>query len=1075
MSSLNLHISQTEEARAEQHELMSVTKQIISAQDNKPIISLVQDSLIAAYLLTLRDTFLTRDMFMQLTMSVRYPVYDKLPPPAILKPVPLWTGKQLFSLLLPPIQMDKTVRNGMVDGVDKNSDGYLDVEEQRVLILEGEIMTGTMCKKTLGNTAGGVVHILVNDLGHQVAANFIGDAQRLLVDYMEYRGFSVGISDCVTSKNVLQKVNSLVDRCFQRSDRISKEAVNASKRIVEGSITNMMSGMIAKGSSTVQEDIDWRNNINLMVTSGSKGSPINIAQIMAYVGQQSVEGSRIKLGSDGRTLPSFAHMDNTPAARGFVRNSYWTGLTAQEYFFHAMGGREGLVDTAVKTAVTGYIQRRLIKALEGVMVRYGNTVRNPQGQLFQTLYGGDGVDAVYIEKQKTPTFCLTNTQLRERYAVNPAQVPWVNPVALVEMMRAELDVLQQDRDAMRRAKLQVGVPDGTVFVPINAPRLLWNAKFKFKKKEGPLATLDQLVGARSAVLDRILHARGPEATFYVLIYLRSHIATRALLDAVGLRWDALCWIFSQVERLYFRSLVEPGEMVGTLGASSIGEPATQMTLNTFHLAGVNNSNMTLGVPRLKEIIDASAKAKTPCMRVYLEPPFNCSERMATSHGVALTVVKLSHVVASSDIRHDPGLWDTVVDEDRHIMDMHAALYKPEAVGGDDDGGDDDGGDDRVFSEWVIRLVLNREVLITKELTVVDVAIALERYLGDDARIIRSEVNMVSWVVRVRLCGLNTTLSAVETQDVGELKQLEFTAVKTVHDFLMDNTPVHGIPHITRTITHQEKVVCFTEDGSMTENMEWITDTEGTNLERLLTIDGVDKVRTICNHIPEVARVLGIEAALNVMIDDLRRVLSFDGGYVDDHHIQLLADLMTQSGSLTAVTRHGLRELGGSTLQRASFEESQMVLLDAGAFGASDALNGITGTVMLGQRIPAGTGICEVLVRKDALPRKKVAVVVPPLMVTTTTKQQPGVVVKPLTLIRRTASVPTAPVFIGRRRAGAFPAPALPPGMEPQMLVRPLQMPATEAQQDKYCPSSPVMQMSVAQSKYTPSSPIMLPS
>ena len=1073
---MNLHMSQTLEARAEQRELMSVTKQIVSAQSNKPIVSLVQDSLIAAYLMTLRDTFLTRDRFMQLTMSLRYPLKD-MPPPAIIKPTALWTGKQLFSLLLPLIEMDKTVRNGQVAGIDKSSDGFMDIEERRVLIVQGELLVGTLCKKTLGNAAGGIIHILVNDLGHTIAANFIGDAQRLLVDYMEYRGFSVGISDCVSGKHVQNQVSGLIKRCFEASERIAREAVNAPARIVEGSITTMMSSMIAKGSAAVQQHMNWTNNINMMVTSGSKGSPINIAQIMACVGQQSVEGSRLKFASDGRTLPSYTHADKSPASRGFVSNSYCQGLTAQEYFFHAMGGREGLVDTAVKTAVTGYIQRRLIKALEGVMVMYDNTVRNPQGQLFHTLYGADGMDAVYIEKQTVPSFNYTDADMEARFRMHPELCTTTadTSVDVIKLSRAEVVKLTKDRDALRAAKFSIGLSDAFVFVPINAPRIILSAKYKFARCV-ERATMRQVVTERENMLRRIVKVRDYDATFYIVIYLRCHLATAVLMDAVGLKLEAVRWIFERVENMYMRSLVEPGEMVGTLAASSIGEPCTQMTLNTFHTAGVENKNMTLGVPRLKEIIDASAKPKTPCMIIPLLAPYNGSEKMARSIGLGMQYVKLSQVVAVGSVIRDPDPWTTLIDEDASIVSMHAALYGPLNEGGSCASATVAGG-----GVWIIRFILNREALVSTELTVLDVASALASYFGDDAEILRSEVNMVTWCVRIRLKTIQFALSSSDVTSPSEMLTLEEAAVKTVRDFIVDNVAIHGIPSITRSIVKQNDVMRVSETGGLVSRAEWIAETEGTNLQRVLSIDGVDNKRAISNDIHEVARVLGIEAAIAVMMDELRAVLSFDGGYVDDHHVQMLVYLMTQGGIPTAVTRHGLQKLlSEDVYQRASFEESMEVLLDAGGYGSRNRVNGVTSTVMLGQRMPAGTGICEILMQTHAAKKSVVVgpldsgmalkapilamkqVTIPPMCLKTMSVKPVAPMAAHLPLLTAGQSA-TVPLFVGKQRKQRLLSLAHSNRTEAMNVVQP--------GLTSYCPSSPVIDYARKKEKYCPSSPL----
>ena len=156
--------------------------------------------------------------------------------------------------------------------------------------------------------------------------------------------------------------------------------------------------------TAAEEGLKDANNAAQMSRAGSKGSTINIAQMTAIVGQQAVEGKRIPFGFKYRSLPHFAKDDFSAPSRGFVENSYLRGLTPTEFFFHAMAGREGLIDTAVKTAETGYIQRRLVKALEEATVRYDGTVRDSHANVIQFIYGEDGLDGAHIEKQKVDLF-----------------------------------------------------------------------------------------------------------------------------------------------------------------------------------------------------------------------------------------------------------------------------------------------------------------------------------------------------------------------------------------------------------------------------------------------------------------------------------------------------------------------------------------------------------------------------------------------------------------------------------------------------------------------------------------------
>jgi DNA-directed RNA polymerase II subunit RPB1 len=183
--------------------------------------------------------------------------------------------------------------------------------------------------------------------------------------------------------------------------------------------------------TSAQKSLRESNNVKQMVTAGSKGSFINISQMIACVGQQNVEGKRIPFGFVDRSLPHFTKDDYGPESRGFVENSYLRGLTPQEFFFHAMGGREGLIDTAVKTSETGYIQRRLVKALEDVMVKYDGTVRNSLGDVIQFLYGEDGMDAVWIESQRLDHLRMNPRKFNETYVILEEEEGGVRGVAFV--------------------------------------------------------------------------------------------------------------------------------------------------------------------------------------------------------------------------------------------------------------------------------------------------------------------------------------------------------------------------------------------------------------------------------------------------------------------------------------------------------------------------------------------------------------------------------------------------------------------------------------------------------------------
>jgi len=955
---LNIHVLQTHDARAEAACLMSVTTQMINPENNKPIVALVQDSLVAAFLLTQRDTFLRRDQVMQLMMDLRYLEHGPmwLPPPALLKPVPLWTGKQLLTLLFPAhLVYTAVVRSGRADGVGAPG-GEMDVWERRVVVRRGELLAGTLCKKTLGTSAGGLVHILVRDWGFTRAANFVSDAQRILRGFMMIRGFSVGVGDCVMSADAHRRVDDMLNRTFAHADRVRHDAAGAPPALVDACVTKMLGSLLTRGGAEVVKDTDvLDNNIGIMIECGAKGSAINIAQILSCVGQQSVEGGRIRLGVGDRTLPCFRRGDDSAGARGFVCNSYGTGLTAQEYFFHAMGGREGLVDTAVKTASTGYIQRRLSKAQEGLQVAYDATVRNSSGNVIQFYYGGDSYYPTKLECASLPTFGMTNAEVRAAVVGHAAEWEAVGVDANVWMgaQASGVATILAERDTIRTWQCAMeNAPEGKIVMPVNPRRVMKRAVAKYGRHlptafSSPL----EVSSAISDLLDRIEATRRPYATFITRAYIRATLTPRDLVVVHCLSREGVAWVCDQLWFHFNEALAEPGEMVGTVGASSIGAPCTQMTLNTFHTAGVLAHTVTQGVPRLKELIDLTVKISTPSCRVVMEEPYSTHEHMARALGAGIEYTILHQVVATTEVVWSPP-GEPVTGDDEAMVELHAAL--------------NDTGREKC-NHSVLRFVLDRTSMCRKQLSVGAVGEALASYLGDNAVVIWSEVNMLNWCVRVRLKGLDLApIITASTPD--EAYDLEMKASRTVHDFLLDNVPIHGVGGITRVLVCKENVrVPDPATGALVSVVRWSADTEGTNLHALLALDGVDSRRTHTNDIYETLNVLGVEAATHQLLTEIREVLSHDGAYVNDRHLQLLVDVMTHRGDLAPVTRHSMLKLGASVYTRASFEQTQDVLTWAAAMGSDNPTHGVTENIMLGTPISGGTGACDIITHAHARP------------------------------------------------------------------------------------------------------------
>ena len=548
-----------------------------------------------------------------------------------------------------------------------------------------------------------------------------------------------------------------------------------------------------KAGSIADHSFDHTNAGKIMASTGARGSALNIGQMAGSLGQQSRRGQRLLKGYNNRALPHFKEHDNNPDAHGFVKTNYRDGLSALEFFFHAMAGREGLVDTAVRTQQSGYMQRRLINALEHIKLEYDNTVRDPHGHIIQFLYGEDGID-------------VAKSDHGEAFNVN----------RLIESQT----IVDSGKKATKEELADIAKKYTKVF----------NARLK------------ELV--TDALADCKLSKEGAEK-----------------VGKKGLD-------------LYNKARVEPGQAVGIVTAQSIGEPGTQMTLRTFHFAGIRERNVTLGLPRLIELVDARKKPVTPTMDIYLDEESKTSREKAIEVARNVLQTKVSALIAD-------------VDTD----------YSTE-----------------------IKINLNPNRLRERGCTAGDV----EEALSSNKKF------------KIENHGDLLVLKLVEESDA--------PTVITIRNKVL-NTTVKGVPDI-------ERVTLVQKDD------EWVIQTTGSNLPKVLAVKGIDKKNVRTNNVFEIASTLGIEAARNAIINELSSTLEDQGLEVDVRYIMLVSDLMCSRGYMQQIGRHGIAGTKDSVLARAAFEITVPTIAHAALGGEVEQLKGVTENVIVGSNIPIGSGTVD---------------------------------------------------------------------------------------------------------------------
>ena len=395
---MNLHVPQSEESRAEARVLMRVQEQILSPRYGGPIIGALQDYISSAFLLTRKSNLLTKDQVNQLLATADYELV--LPPPVIKAPVELWTGKQIFSIFIPEgINISFKANICRKCTVCKHEDCDFD---SYVVVRDGNLVFGVVDEKAFGaGEPDSLFHRIIKEKGSTTARIFMDSVGKLLVRLITDRGFSMGLNDVTLPRAASQrikrilsdadaKVNQLIET-YQRGELDPNPGQTLLETLEQRIMATLAEARDSAGA-VAGEHLGLENTAVIMAQTGARGSRLNLSQMAAVVGQQAVRGERISRGYVGRTLPHFERGNLGARARGFVTSSYKSGLDPIEYWFHAAGGREGLVDTAVRTSTSGYMQRRLMTALQDLKVETDGTVRTAPGRIVQFRFGDDGVD-----------------------------------------------------------------------------------------------------------------------------------------------------------------------------------------------------------------------------------------------------------------------------------------------------------------------------------------------------------------------------------------------------------------------------------------------------------------------------------------------------------------------------------------------------------------------------------------------------------------------------------------------------------------------------------------------------------
>lgn len=958
---MNVYGAQSIPCLVEYVMLALVDKHILSPAYSKPIISFKQDTPAGIYLLTEKEQMIDWQYAMNIACHIEDFDFTQLTKENI-------TSQKLFSFIIPK-------------GINyvKWSDN-----EKVIEIVNGELKKGKITASIMEN---GLIMTIWDKYGAKTTRKFIDNAQRLAEMYLFRKGVSIGYRDIIPSEEIRKVTkHEIYSKMLEACNKLTEIENNPDMLeydIVEKNILAILGTSKDNVGKMSFDRLNSDNGFYVHVDSGAKGSIVNIGAIMGGKGQEKLKFQRIDKTVNGRSLPHFCLNDDTPLARGYIVNSYYEGTDPLEFWFYHQGGREGIINTSIKTAESGYQQRRLIKALESIHVAYDGTVRTSNYVALQLLYGDNQLNQVQQKKVLFKSIKQANNDIRKVHEFTDEELSKYNIKSFKKRNVKFVNDLIKMRNIMRINQLKTHFKYGEIedhyFQSVNYQRiiddelLLNDDKFIDGTPLDPeyiLESIENILKHENTPLmcysnnDNHPIKHNDELTFKFLMRLGlyEYLSVKRCLIEYKLTREKFDNIVKEIINGFNKSLVEPGEMVGILAAQSSGEPLTQMTLSSFHKSGQGVAGLQ-GTPRLKEILGNGKNIATPFTFVYMK----------------------------SEYRHDKTIANKIASSLRYttckdIIDMITTLYDPLNECGPKDDMDmtsifmmQNQGTDIKSLPWLYRIRILKEKLIEYNINMLDIKTKFISFWNDFTSDNKKNKSLLNKIVNACIITNYTNSKEPYIHIRLELSNIDDKTLIDFQNLLTEKFYIKGTEKIKRIeeIANDPIITFDEETGKIIKDNEYVIYTAGINFDKLRYNPYIDQNRTICNDIRITYEIYGIEATRSLLLKEISGIFSKPLNY---HHVAIICDLMTHTGSITSIDRFGLNKLNISVLSKATFEETMEILTDAAVFNQSDYLKNVSSSIMLGKPFKGGTGLCEIMLDTELLensefnePLNKVAV------------------------------------------------------------------------------------------------------
>lgn len=968
---MNITVPQDIQTKTELEELADVKNILISARTSNPIMGLKQDGILGAYNMTKQSTEIDWRNVMNMLVNLKLPKDD------IVQKGKTYTGHELFSYIIP-------------ERVNKSNFG----QANEILIKSGKLISGYLKKASLGEEKpNNLIQLILDEYGVNEAKDFFDNAQKLINKFNMFYGFSVGFTDTTVTKEMVKQINDIRDKEILKANVCITETENnpniIDPEIFENTVFANLGSVMNDVSSLIMKNMTDNNSINVMAVAGSKGNPTNTGQMIGLLGQPVLEGKRMPKNIGKRGLPYFFRNDDTAAGRGFIGNSFQTGLEYPEFVFHNMSAREGLIDTAIKTADTGYTQRKLIKSLEDVQICYDCTLRTATGSIIQFIYGDSGTDTTKQYNYLIDLLQMNDSELDKKYKFTDDELRSIGKFTKTANEKY-INELRKFRDDIRKALFKTKIDNKTFnsyinfMLPVNLTRIIDKVK-NMKGVDNDILTPEYVLNKIEYIL---MHNNtnltciskktdinasikiNDEMTAKTALRLALHnaLAPKRCIIEYKLTKDVFDFAVNEIIKGYRRNIAEPGEMVGIIGVQALMPPLTQLTLNTFHQSGIGSKgHSTLGVPRLKELLSLTRALKTPHMIIYLDKNNQKNKETANRIAAHIKQTNIIHIRNRIDVYYDPIPTDTgsFSESDK----IGKPFYVHNTTGNSCQTNIDD-------LPWLIRIEFDREKMLQKDVTLLDVKSKFcnmwESRFQDLKKVSREERLVLEKITR---CGI---VSNNDNDDMPVIHirfdMINFT-IETITDFIdliVDNLKMKGLDSIKDVYDPGEEAYIDIDnpDHEIKNTKEYVIFTAGINMYDIRYIDGIDISRTICNDVMQVYDIFGIEAARIALLREITTMLERAGTYVNYHHLSVIVDLMTRDGFMISIDRHGVGRTDAAPLGKVSFEKPVEQLLIAAVFNEVDPLRGVSGRIMTGNVIRGGTGMCGLMLDTEMIEKSE---------------------------------------------------------------------------------------------------------